>query len=71
MNGEILYGANEWVLGLVFLALMVTACEAGFRLGRKPGEQKTSEDTKSQVSTVEAGILGYSGCCSGSPCRWL
>jgi hypothetical protein len=61
MNGEILYGANEWVLGLVFLALMVSACEAGFRLGRKPGEQKTSEDTKSQVSTVEAGILAVLG----------
>ena len=61
MNGEGLYGANEWVLALVFLALMVSACEAGFRLGRKPVEQKTSEDTKSQVSTVEVGILGVLG----------
>src|SRR6202140_713251 len=60
MNGEILHGANECVLGLVFLALMVGASEAGFRLGRKTGQQ-TSEDTKSQVSTVEAGILGVLG----------
>ena len=61
MNGEILYAANEWVLGLVFLVLMVTACEAGFRLGCRPGQQKTSENTKSQVATVEAGILGVLG----------
>ena len=60
MNGEILHGANECVLGLVFLALMVGASEAGFRLGRKAGQQ-ISEDTKSQVSTVEAGILGVLG----------
>ena len=60
MNGEILYGANEWVLGLVFLVLMVAASEAGFRLGRRPGKQ-TSEDTKSQISTVGAGILGILG----------
>ena len=61
MNGEIVYASNEWVLGLVFLVLMVTACEAGFRLGCRPGKQKASENTKSQVATVEAGILGVLG----------
>jgi hypothetical protein len=60
MDGEILYGANECVLGLVFLALMVAASEAGFHFGRRIGQQ-TSQDTKSQVSTVEAGILGVLG----------
>jgi hypothetical protein len=60
MNGEIICGANEWVLGLVFLALMVAASEVGFRLGRRLGKQ-TSEQTKSQLSTVEAGILGVLG----------
>jgi hypothetical protein len=60
MNGEILYRANEWVLSLVFLALLVAASEAGFRLGRRRRKQ-TSEDTKSQMSTVGAGILGVLG----------
>jgi hypothetical protein len=60
MNGKIIYGANEWVLGLVFLALIVAASEVGFRLGRRSGKQ-TSEHTKSQLSTVEAGILGVLG----------
>jgi hypothetical protein len=60
MNGEILYRANEWVLSLVFFALLVAANEAGFRLGRRPRKQ-TSEDTKSQMSTVGAGILGVLG----------
>jgi hypothetical protein len=60
MNGEILYGVKDGLLGLVFLALMLAASEAGFRLGRRPGKQ-TSEDTKSHISTVAAGILGVLG----------
>ncbi len=60
MNGEILYAASERALGLVFFALMLTASEAGFRFGRRRGKQ-TSEDTKSEISTVEAGILGVLG----------
>jgi hypothetical protein len=44
------------VLLLAFLALMAAASEAGFRLGRRQGKQ-TSEETKSHISTVEAGIL--------------
>src|SRR5215467_13703757 len=60
MNGQVLYGAHEWVLGLVFLALMVAASEVGFRFGHKPGKQ-TSEHTKSNISTVEAGILAVLG----------
>jgi hypothetical protein len=57
---ETLYGANEWVLGLVFFALMVAACEVGFRIGRKPNEP-LSQDMGSQISTIEVGILGVLG----------
>jgi hypothetical protein len=60
MNGEILYGASEWLLVLVFLALMAAASEAGFRLGRSRGK-RTPEDTKSGISAVEGGILGVLG----------
>jgi hypothetical protein len=57
MYREILYQSNEQVLGLLFLALMLAASEAGFRLGRRSAN-RTSEDAKSQISTVGAGILG-------------
>jgi hypothetical protein len=60
MIGEILYQANELMLGLVFFALMLAASEAGFRFGRRPGK-RTSEETKSQIVTVEAGIIGILG----------
>jgi hypothetical protein len=60
MNGEIPYGANEWALRLMFLTLMVVVSEGGFRLGRRSSKQ-TSGDTKSQISTIEAGILGVLG----------
>ena len=56
---ETVYEANEFVLGLVCFALMVVASEAGFRVGRKSGNQ--AKDTKSQHLTVEAGILGVLG----------
>jgi len=57
---ETVYEANEFVLGLVCFALMVVASEAGFRLGRRSGNQ-APKDTKSQHLTVEAGILGVLG----------
>jgi hypothetical protein len=60
MTGEILYGMNEWVLWVVFVALMLAAHEVGFRFGCRP-DNKPSEGTKSQISTVEAGILGVLG----------
>lgn len=56
MSGEILYGTSEWTLVVVFVALMAVAGEAGFRLGRVAG-RKTSEFTKSRISTVASGIL--------------
>ena len=60
MNREILYVAQAAVLGLAFLALMLAASEAGFRLGRRPNHQ-TRKNAKSQISTIEAGILGVLG----------
>jgi len=57
---ETLYGANEWVLGLAFFALMVAACEVGFRIGRNPN-LLSSEGAGSQISTIEVGILGVLG----------
>ena len=60
LMNEIPYGANEWALGFMFLTLMLVVSEAGFRLGRRSSKQ-TSGDTKSQISTVEAGILGVLG----------
>jgi hypothetical protein len=60
VNGEPLYEASEWVLVLVFLALMAAASEAGFRLGRRRCNE-TPDDTKSRISAVEAGILGVLG----------
>lgn len=60
MSREILYVANATVFGLGFLALMLAASEAGFRLGRRPN-QPTREKAQSQISTIEAGILGVLG----------
>ena len=57
MNESLLYRTNEFVIRWVFFALMLTATELGFRLGRKFGG-RTPESIKSQISTVEAGILG-------------
>ena len=52
-----LHTTREWVLALACLTLMLASSEVGFRVGRKPGKQ-ISDSTKSQISTVEAGILG-------------
>ncbi len=60
MSEKILYGANEWALSLLFLAVLVAAGEVGFRFGRKP-RLRTSTEATSQILTVEAGILGVLG----------
>jgi hypothetical protein len=57
VNESLFYRTNEVVINWVFFALMLTATEAGFRLGRKL-EARTPENIKSQISTVEAAILG-------------
>ena len=57
MNESQFYRINEVVINSLFFALMLTATEAGFQLGRK-FEARTPESIKSQISTVEAAILG-------------
>jgi hypothetical protein len=60
MHGEFLYLAHEWVPALVFLALMAAASATGFALGRRL-DHRNSPETRSQILTVEAGILGVLG----------
>ena len=57
MNESLLYRTNEVVINWFFFALMLAATEAGFRLGRR-FESQTPENVKSQISTIEAAILG-------------
>ncbi len=56
MSGGILFQTSQWVILLVFLALLLAGSEAGFRLGRR-AQSKIGESTKSQISAVEAAIL--------------
>ncbi len=60
MSADFLYGAGEWLIGLLFLAFMLAAHELGFHLGRK-AEPRTNEKTKSQISVVQGAILGVLG----------
>jgi hypothetical protein len=57
---EFLDASSQWLIGLVFLTLVLAASEAGFRFGcaRQP---TTTEVTKSQISYLETGILGVLG----------
>jgi hypothetical protein len=57
VNESLLYRTNEVVINWAFFALMLTATEVGFRLGRR-SEPRTPESIKSQIFTVEAAILG-------------
>ena len=57
MNESFLYGTHEVIIQCVFLALMLAATEIGFRLGRQ-FQVSTPANTKMQISTVEAALLG-------------
>jgi len=57
VNESLLYRTNEVVIQLVFFALMLAATEVGFRLGNK-FQARATADTRSQIPTVEASILG-------------
>jgi hypothetical protein len=57
VNESFLYKTHEVIIQCVFFALMMVATEAGYRLGRK-SEANIPENTKSEISTVEAAILG-------------
>ena len=60
MNTGFLYGTNEIFIYFVFFALVLAATEVGFHLGRN-SEGRIPDKTKSQISTVEAAILGVLG----------
>jgi hypothetical protein len=60
VSTSFLYGTNEIIIFLVFFALMLTATEIGFRLGRR-SEANTPAQTKPLVATVEAAMLGVLG----------
>ena len=60
MNSGLLYGTNEILICFVFFAFMLVATGAGFHFGRK-SEASTPDKTKSQISTIEAAILGVLG----------
>lgn len=60
MNAGFLYGTNEIVICLVFFALMLAATGAGFFFGRR-SEASIPDRTKSQITTIEAAILGFLG----------
>jgi hypothetical protein len=57
VNESLLYRTNEVVVNWLFFVWMLAATEGGFRLGRK-FESRTPENIKSQITTVEAAILG-------------
>ncbi len=57
MNEGLLYGTHEVIIQCALFALMLATTEVGFRLGSKI-EASTPADTKSQISTVEAAVLG-------------
>lgn len=49
MTEGFLGGTHEFIILLVFFALMLLSVEAGFRLGRK-FETNTSAETKAQIA---------------------
>ncbi len=57
MDESFLYRTNEFIIQCVFFLLMMTATEVGFRLGCK-FEARAPASIKTQISTVEAAILG-------------
>ena len=60
MNIGFLYGTNEIIICFVFFAFMLVATGAGFHFGRK-SEASIPDKTKSQISTIEAAMLGVLG----------
>ena len=60
MSTGFLHITSAIIICSLFFALMLAGSEAGFRLGRK-SEASISDKTKSQVTTVEAALLGILG----------
>ena len=55
---DTLYGWPEWLVALLFLGLMVTACEIGYVLGLR---SRAAEKAKAMVPTIIASILALLG----------
>lgn len=53
-----LFGIPEWLLAVLFVVVMVAACEAGYKLGLR---SRVQEKTKALVPTVAASILALVG----------
>lgn len=57
---SLLYETREILVQLAFLGLVLAFSEFGFRLGRRR-QTNISGETRSQVSTIEAALLGILG----------
>ena len=60
MSLDFLYSVNEWLVALVFLAMLLLAGETGFRLGTRL-ESGVEETTKSQVTSLQGAMLALFG----------
>lgn len=58
-NLDLLYGINGWLLGLLFLLIMLACTEAGIRLGWRA--RALSAEVQSKIMTVEGALLGVLG----------
>lgn len=57
MEGEMLYGVNEWAFFPFLLGLLVLATEIGFQLGHRV-RSNFDEAARPHISTVQAAVLG-------------
>ena len=57
LSGEMLFGLNEWLIFAIFIILLLSASEIGYRLGWR-AQSKINEPTRSQVNMLQAASLG-------------
>lgn len=60
MQLNLLYSANEWIVILVFLGVLLLAGEGGYLLGRRV-QGKLDDTTKSAISSVQGAMLALFG----------
>jgi len=60
LSPDFLYNANEWLIALVFLAILLLVGEVGFRLGKRM-EPGVEESTKSQITSIQGAMLALFG----------
>lgn len=60
MSGELLYSQAETLIALGLLGFLFTAGEVGYRVGRRR-RASIDEATRSQIGTIEGGILALLG----------